>query len=158
MNLPLFETATDFVQDADMIRRRRYGVIEAAAGKLQAVRFRPWPKLVSLPEALWWGPARHKNWPGDRCRMFFNQPRGHSRYLALIYFLSGRQTTLATFYAAVRALDEIARIKQCDGIVTEASNRRISDRLFAKEGWEAHGSDPRRRQFIKRFYGVYPAM
>jgi hypothetical protein len=54
-------------------------------------------------------------------------------------------------------LDEIARIKGIDALVCEAWNLRLSDRLLRRCGWERHVLHSRRRHFIKRFYGRYPA-
>ena len=60
-------------------------------------------------------------------------------------------------YAAMRVLDEIARIKRTDAVVSEAFNWRISGRLAERWGWERHKPSRWRRHFIKRFYGSYPA-
>jgi len=53
-------------------------------------------------------------------------------------------------------LDEIARIKRSDALLTDASNLRISDRLLARWGWVPHTSSRWHRHHIKRFYGNYP--
>jgi hypothetical protein len=53
-------------------------------------------------------------------------------------------------------LDEIARIKRSDAILAHVSNPQISDRLMWRWGWERHLVQSSKRQFIKRFYGVYP--
>ncbi len=77
-------------------------------------------------------------------------------YLALTYILSSRDTTLCQLSQALQTLDEVARIKQSDAILCDAWNLRISDRLFARWGWEPHKPQAWHRNFIKRFYGVYP--
>jgi hypothetical protein len=155
--MKLFETITDLATDADVIRRRRYGIIEAAGGRLVSVKFRPWPKWASLPEALFFGERRHRRWAADRCWLYFNQPLRFSNFLAVPYMVSGRGTRLSTFYAALAALDEIARLKRTDAMLADVLNLRISDRFLARQGWSPHKPSRWHRHFIKRFYGEYPA-
>jgi hypothetical protein len=155
--MSLFQTVTDLSAHADVIHERRYGVIECLAGRLTAIRFRPYPKWASLPEALFWGERRHRRWEADACRLYFNQPLRFPSFLAVPYALSGRGTKLATFYAALEVLDEIARIKRTDAILADILNSRISDRLLARQGWSPHKPSRWHRHFIKRFYGEYPA-
>jgi len=54
-------------------------------------------------------------------------------------------------------MDEIARIKGSDAVLSEAFNWRISSRLAERWGWVRHKPSRWRRHFIKRFYGSYPA-
>ena len=63
--------------------------------------------------------------------------------------------TLATMLGALAVLDEIARIKQSDAILTDAANFRISDRFLRRQGWERHTKARYHRNYIKRFYGEY---
>ena len=58
--------------------------------------------------------------------------------------------------AALATLDEIARIKGSDAILTDAANFRISDRSLRRHGWERHTKARYHRNYIKRFYGQYP--
>ncbi len=155
-SMPVFETITDLSAGADVIRRRPYGMIEAAYGRLVAIRFRPWPRWVSLPEVVI-GNWLHDRRGGDRCRLWFNQPRRFPNYLAVPYMLSGRGTQLATFWAALDALDEIARLKRTDALLADMLNFRISARFLARQGWEPHKPSRWHRHYIKRFYGEYPA-
>ena len=53
-------------------------------------------------------------------------------------------------------LDSIAEIKQIDAIVCDAGNVRLSERLMARLGWEPHQPSRWHRNYIRRFYGVYP--
>ncbi len=155
LSLP-FRTITDFVTDAPALRSRRYGLIEVSAGRSPRVHLRPWPKLISLLEVTCWGEWLHRHRPDDCCWLYYNQPRGSSNYLALKYMNSSRGTRPATVFAALEILEAIAQLKSSLAIVSEATNPRISDRLLARHGWQRHTSSPR-RNFIKRFYGVYPA-
>jgi hypothetical protein len=155
-DVPLFEIVNDLSSGAEVIRRRRYGVVEAVAGRFAAVHYRPFPKWISLPEVLYWGASRHRRWEADCCRLYFNQPRRFSNFLAVPYIVSGRNTTLATFYAALDALDEIARIKRTDALLADVLNPRISARLLARRGWSPHKPSRWHRHYIKRFYGEYP--
>lgn len=152
---PLFETVTDLATGAETIRRRSYGIIETAEGKLVGVHFRPWPSLITLPD-VWLGDLYHGWTSGDRCWVFYNEPPGSPGYLALTFAISNGETRLETTRCAARVLDEIARLRQADAIVTEATCGRISDRLLARWGWERHVLDSPLRHWIKRFYGVYP--
>lgn len=155
----LFETFTEFDSDAarEALRGRRYGVIEANGGRVTAIHLRPWPKLMSWRE-FWPTAARyHARGDGDRCLIYYNQPLGHSNYLALKYIVSTTGSSYATFCAAVNELDRIAELKQSDALLCDAANVRLSDRLFARFGWEPHAASRWHRNFIKRFYGAYPA-
>jgi hypothetical protein len=155
--MPLFQTITDLIANADVVRRRRYGVIESSAGRLVSIRFRPFPKWASLPEVVFWGERRHRHWSADHCRLYFNQPLRFLNFLAVPYAVSGRGTKLATIYAALEALDEVARIKRTDAVLADVLNSRISDRFLARQGWMPHKPSRWHRHFIKRFYGEYSA-
>jgi hypothetical protein len=151
-----FESITDLHSNSALVRRRRYGMIESRGGRLVAVHFRPWPKLVSLPEVLWAEKlSRHRT--GDRCRVYFNQPLRHSQFLSITFAVSSRQCTLATLHAARTALETIAEIKQSDALLCDAWNTRISQRLLERWGWEPHCPSRWHRNFIRRFYGQYPS-
>ena len=154
-----FATITEFETPAakDALRSRRYGVIETLHGQVVAIHLRPWPKLLSWPE-IWPTSANYRaRGNADRCLLYYNQPRGHSNFLALKYIVSTAGTSFPTLRAAVDELDRIAELKRTDAILCDAANLRISDRLLARFGWESHKPERWRRNFIKRFYGVYPA-
>jgi hypothetical protein len=152
--MPLFETVTDLVAQADILRRRPYGVIEMIEGRLHRVVLRPFPKFATLAQVLW-GQWSHDRFGGDRCWLNYNQPRRCSKFLSLKYVVSGKSTSLQSFRGATLVLDEIARLKGTDAIVCDAANLRISDRLLARWGWEPHFPSRWHRHFIKRFYGTY---
>jgi hypothetical protein len=151
------ETLNDFDSGRERIRARHYGVIETIGGQLHAVHLRPWPKIVSLPE-LW--PQReryHASGESDRCLLFYNQPWRMPNFMALKYIVSTAGTSYATFRAALKTLDAIAELKRIDAIVCDAGNTRLSDRLMARFGWDPHKPQRWHRNFIRRFYGHYPA-
>lgn len=153
----LTTTIHDWHADREALVRGRYGVIETTGGRLVAVHLRPWPKLLSWPE-LW--PVRatyHARGPADRCWLYFNQPRRFSNFIALKYVASTRGASYATFRAALVALDQLAELKRTDALLCDAANLRISDRLLERLGWAPHKPQPWRRNYIKRFYGAYPA-
>lgn len=152
----LSETITDLDAQADRVRARRYGVIETRDGRFVGLTFRPWPKLLSMRELWPVGVDYHERGPVDRCRLYFNQPRRHSAFLALKYVATTHGTNYRTLLAAVRTLDRVAEIKRTDAIVCDAANSRLSDRFMARQGWEPHAPMPWRRNFIKRLYGEYP--
>lgn len=152
---PLFETVTDLRAGTEVLRRRRYGVIEMSDEQLAAIHLRPFPKIITLPGVWWFGGRTHRSERGNRCWLYYNQPVGFSNFLALRYVVSNRGTTLKTFRGSLLVLDEIARLKRTDAILCEAGNLRISDRLLSRWGWEPHFQRSRRRHYIKRFYGQY---
>jgi hypothetical protein len=150
-------TITDWRVGGGRLHRARYGTIEAAGGKLVAVHLRPLPKLLSWPE-LWPTNRRyHARGEADRCWLYYIQPRRYSNYLALRYVVSTRRASYATFRAALAALDRLAEVKGADALLCDAANSRLSDRLMQRFGWEPHAPSRWRRNYIKRFYGVYPA-
>jgi hypothetical protein len=153
---PLFHTVVDLREEADVLRRRPYGVIEMVNQRLAGIHLRPWPRVVSAAEVRWLGARFHQHRPGNRCLLYYNQPIGFRNFLTLKYVVSSRGATLRTFRGALVILDEIARLKQSDAALCEASNLRISDRLLNRWGWRRHVPDSDRRHFIKRFYGQYP--
>jgi hypothetical protein len=78
-------------------------------------------------------------------------------FMALKYIVSTAGTSYATIRAALKTLDAIAELKRIDAIVCDAGNMRLSDRLMARFGWEPHKPQRWHRNFIRRFYGHYPA-
>jgi hypothetical protein len=150
------EIIRDFDSGRDRIRARRYGVIEICNGTLRAVHLRPWPKCVSLTELLPLGPRYHRRGRADRCLLYYNQPWRIPNFLALRYVISSEGTSYRTFRAALAMLDRIAALKQIDAIVCDAANIRLSDRFMKRMGWEPHKPQRWHRNFIRRFYGVYP--
>lgn len=150
------ETICDFGTGRERIRERRYGVIEINGGQLRAVHLRSLPKLLARPELLPVGRKYHERGAADSCLLYYNQPRRMPNFLALKYVVSTVGTSYRTFRAALTVLDSIAELKQIDAIVCDAANVRLSDRLMARLGWEPHKPQRWHRNFIRRFYGLYP--
>jgi hypothetical protein len=155
--MPLFEAVTDLTEGAETLRRRPYGFIEVADGRLRRIRLRPFPRIVFVPEVILLGGLYHRHRPGDRIRIYYNQPRRFRNFLVLRYAVSARATTMATLCRALAVLDEIARLKQSDAILCEVANWRISRELLARFGWVPHCPSRWHRHYIKRFYGEYGA-
>ena len=151
----LFESITDMTSGVERLRRRPFGVIHMVDNHLAKIRLRPFPKL-GTPEALLLARWYHRRATGNQCRIYYNQPWQCPNYLALKFFVSTRDCTVANALGALRVLDEIARIKQSNAIVCDVSNWRISDRQLQRWGWEAHCPQRWHRNYIKRFYGDYP--
>ncbi len=149
---------TELASGADLLRRRRYGRIETADGRLDRIVLRLCPKLVSLPGIHlgdWW--THRRRGPADRCLLYYDQPLRFPNFLTVKYVVTWQGTRYGTFLAAARALDEIARLKRTDALLCEVSNGRISRRMMARWGWQPHTSSRWHRHYIKRFYGIYPA-
>ena len=157
MNLRLWQTVANWEEGRGILRRRRYGVIETSTGKLAAVHLRPWPKLIAWPEIWPAGSLYHSRGQQDRCLLYYNQPLSCPSYLALKYVVSSQGTSYSTFLAALTTLDAIAELKHSDAILCDVFNPRLSDRFLRRQGWESHKPQRWHRNFIKRFYGKYPA-
>ncbi len=151
-----WQTFYDWDAARNAIRSRRYGILETSAGKFAAIHFRPWPKLIAWPEIWPVGPTYHARGKSDRCLLYFNQPLGHSNFLALKYLVSTSETSLATVLASMTLLDAVAEIKGTDAILSDVANTRFSDRLINRLGWQSHKPQRWHRNYIKRFYGQYP--
>jgi hypothetical protein len=151
--MPLWETIADLEAAAPRIYARRYGVIHTQAGRFEQLRLRPFPKWSTVADVHLFGRRRHDRLAGDCCWLYYNQPWGHERFLALTFLVSSSGGTLATVSRALSVLDEIARIKQSDAILCDAYNLRLSDRVLRRWGWTPHHPTSNRRHFIKRFYG-----
>ena len=138
------------------LARRRCGCIVTAGGQLLAIHGRWWPYRGNLLRSAW--DARYGGLPEDECELYYHQPLATPSFLTLSYVHAGEGTSLTTLYTAGLVLDEIARLKRADAIVSHVTNGRISDRLLARWGWEPHCLNWHGRHFIKRFYGRYPEL
>ena len=154
--LPI-STVEDWQSGREIIRHQRYGVIEISAGALVAIHFRRWPKMLAWPEIWPVGSSYHSRGDADRCLLYYNQPRRHSNFLALRYMVSSLGTSYTTTRLALVTLDAIAELKRTDALLCDSANSRISDRLMRRFGWEPHKPERWHRNYIKRFYGQYPA-
>lgn len=153
---PIVETISNIETNQDSLCRRPYGVIEAVNGRFMHVKLRPWPKYASLVEVHWLRAMKSTRHQQNACRIFYNQPMGHRNFLTLSYVETSLNTQLKTVYAALDVLNQIAFIKCSDAVLAEVTNKRISDRLLIRRGWEPHMEHKRQRHWIKRFYGTYP--
>jgi hypothetical protein len=155
--MPLFETITGLKEGAETLRRRPYGVIEVADGRLRRIILRPFPKIVSAPGILLFGHWRHQHRSGDLLRLYYNQPWRFRNFLVLKYIESACSTSIATVNRALAVLDEIARYKRSDALLCDVSNWRVTTKLIGRWGWVPHCPSRFHRHYIKRFYGCYPA-
>ncbi len=152
----LFKTIRDLNASVETIRQRSYGAIEVADGKLVGIHLRAWPKLISGIEAWWadgWGQqCTSKN----RAIVYYAQPMAHRNYLNVSYVVTTLSTDWKTGARAMAALDFVAYAKRSDAILAEVHNKRISNRLMGRLGWEQQNLTSRKRHWIKRFYGDFP--
>jgi hypothetical protein len=153
---PFFQIVTDLRLGVDILRRRRHGVIEVVDGQFRRVLLRPYPAVVSLPYVVLVGQWSHRHTGGDRCLLYYSQPRRFPNFLTLRYLASTRGSSPASLRRVLEALDEIARLKQSDALLADVANWRISARLLARLGWAPHCGSRWHRHYIKRFYGNYP--
>ena len=156
MRSPFFETVFDLTAGAETLRCRPYGVIEAADGAFREVRIRPFPKIASVPEAMFLGGWRHRFCAATAFGSI-TISRGDSAISSFCaYVVSNRDTSLATVRRALDALEEIARLKQSDALLCDAGNWRISAKLLDRLGWAPHCPSRWHRHYIKRFYSRRP--
>lgn len=156
--MSLWQTSvTDWNAQANDLRRGRCGMVEIVEQRLTRVVLRPMARRASRVEVRLWGPIAHRWRPGNRCWLYYRQPRRFPQFLVLDYVVSTRAATLATFRGALGVLDEIARLKGSDALLCDVASTRISDRLLSRWGWAPHAQGRGHRHFIKRFYGTYPA-
>ena len=153
----LCRTEDQWLAAVPAIRGGRYGVIETAAGGLVAIHLRRWPQWVSWPEIWPVSADYHARGAADRCWLYYNQPRSCPNFLALKYVVSTRGTSYATIRAAGKALDAVAAAKKTDALLCDVANSRLSERFLTRLGWESHKPQRWHRNFIKRFYGLYPS-
>ncbi len=140
---------------ANLVRRRRYGIIRVSGGKFHSLSFRPWPKLISRFEIVTLGRWKHAQ-GGDDCRLFYNFSVTSPGFLTLAYVESTAQTSWKTLRRSAEVLDWIAEIRGAHASVCELSNEKISTRLMQRVGWEPHCENLAGRHFIKRYYGKFP--
>lgn len=152
----MFTKIYDVREAHELLAEKPYGMIEATNGQTSFVQIRPFPKMISIAEAMWLGGFAHKRIKRDRVQVFYNQPRAHKNYLIAKYAVSELGTTLATMRASFKTFMEIARLKQADAAMCEVISRRVTDRIMAYWGFEPHNPKSRGRHYIRRFYGDYP--
>ncbi len=58
---------------------------------------------------------------GNRCWLYYRQPRRLPQFLVLDYVISTRGSTLATFRGALNILDDLARLKRSDAILCDVA-------------------------------------
>ncbi|RCS41224.1 hypothetical protein DTL42_21885 [Bremerella cremea] len=150
-----FETTDNLTAATNLVRQRRYGIIQVTGGKFHRLTFRPWPKLVSRFEIVTLGRWKHAK-RGDDCRLFYNFPVTSPGFLTLAYIESTAQTSWKTLRRSVEVLDWIAQVRGANASVCELSNEKITSRLMQRLDWETHCQHLPGRHFIKRYYGEYP--
>ncbi|MBI1247435.1 hypothetical protein GC197_06255 [bacterium] len=150
-----FETIDNLNAAQNLVRGRRYGIIQVEAGSFRSLSFRPWPKLISRVEIETLGRWKHAR-GGDHCRLYYNFPITAPGFLTLAYVESTCQTTWKTLRRSVEVLDWIAEVRRANAAVCELSNERISNRVMQRVGWQPHCEHLAGRHFIKRYYGEYP--
>ena len=148
---------TELSLDRDRLQACRHGMIAAEGGRVRAIHVRRFGRSASWLGIALVGSRLHRRRKGDRCYVYFTQPRSCPDYLSLTYVWSTGDCSLRTLRAAMAALDTVAQIKRSQAIVCDVWNWRISDRLLKRAGWEAHCTMRWHRNHIKRFYGQYPA-
>ena len=143
---------TDLEDGTESVRQARYGMIEIADGRLARVRLRLWPKLISVPEIRLLGRIFHRFRSGNRCWLYYAQPRRFPNFLTVQYMVSTRAASYRSFLKALEVLDRVAELKKSDAILCELIGNRISREMMARWGWEPHCLESRRRHYIKRLY------
>lgn len=131
------------------IRGARAGRIVAESGRVVEVRRRWMPYRASLPEVFFERTFRPQ--PPGRCVLDYHLPRRCPGYITLDYVRSGRDTSFASFRAAIFALDRVADLHAAEAIVCHVTTPSLSDRLLRRWGWQQHCLQWKGRHWIKRF-------
>ena len=111
---PLFEKVVDLQTGAEVLRARRFGLIEVFDGRLKQVCLRPWPKIGSLAEARCWGRWLHERRPGIGPLagwrwVYFSDPDGLALELVEVayYLKEEREAATAEYLRTRPSLAEI---------------------------------------------------
>ncbi len=138
------------------LEKWRCGRIVTLDGRLKYIQ-RRW---LGYRASIWRVALERRFRPSGQpeCSLYYHHGWLSSDFIVLGYVRSHPRSSLSSLYCATLVLDEIARIKRANAIVTEVSNGRLSDRLLARWGWEQHCLTWPGRHFIKRFYGDYPSI
>jgi len=159
MSSPFFETVFDLTAGAETLRRRPYGVIEAADGRFPP---RADPSLSQKSprsrRRCSWGRLRHRFCAGDRLWLYYNQPRRFRNFLVLRYVVSNRDTSLANRSPGDRRLrrDRSPEAKR-RLVVRRRQLANLGEAAFDRLGWAPHCPSRWHRPLHQAFYGQYPS-
>ncbi len=130
------------------ICRWRFAQLEIAGGSLGSIRGRWWPMIASE-----WGAYSDQYFrplPVDTCRLYYAFFRRSRGYMTLNYAHSGPNTSYGTIYRAMQVVDQIAAIWNAEGIVCHVTNRRGTERLMNRWGYQQHAPNLGPGNYIKR--------
>ena len=126
--------APDRQRQAELLRARPLRCDRNGRRAAGPHRPAPFARRASQIEARTWGRLMHHLRRGNRCWLYYRQPRRLPQFLVLDYVISTRESTLATFRGALNILDDLARAEGSDAILCDVATGRISDRLLARWG------------------------
>jgi len=139
---------------ADQLRRWRCGRIVMRNGQLLRIERRFALGNVSVARVWWEG--RLSRADDSMLWLDYRQPVGMPAFLTLDYVRGGRRAGYRSLIGASRVLDEIARLRKVQAIVTHVCSASISDRFLQRLGWRRHLQHWSGRHWIRRFYDGYP--
>ena len=135
-------------ENAEKVSSWRYGEIELANGRLNAIYPRWWPRMGSLWESRW--DNFYRTMPADHCIAYYAFPHSAPGYMSVLYARSGPNTQYKTVYSAVSTMDQIAKLRNSNAIVCQMVSQRGTERLMNRWGYVRHATSLGDNHYIKR--------
>ncbi len=132
----------------EQIRSWRHGVVSTSKGSLRGLWGRWWNYQANLAQA--WFDQRFRPLAEDECWLYYTLPKSTPGFLTLRYIRSGRRASIATVYGSLGILEQIAAIHRSYAIVCSSSNKRLTERMFERWGFERHARRLPGYHYIKR--------
>jgi hypothetical protein len=139
---------TDVSESAYQIKSWHYGEIELREGKLHRIYPRWWPRIGSAWESM--VDSYIRRLPEDHCRVYYAFPLRSPGFMSVLYAYSGPRTSYKTLLRGVTAVEEIARLRNVQAIVCQATNPRLNERLMSRLGYVRHAHSLGSNHYIKR--------
>lgn len=146
--------AETFSVPACLLAPPRIGRVLVRQGRFQSLD----PLWISRRKSLsqvWWH-KRHRRAGSDKFELYYTATRRPQGFVTVDFIYSGQAAGLSSLFGALAVLDVIAQSREALAIVAHIGNRRISQRLLRRCGWEPHAANLGENHWIKRFYAGYP--
>jgi hypothetical protein len=125
-----------------------HGVIVVQPDHSVQLFSRYWPRWPSRLGQ--WMDERWRRLPTGQVRIYFNQPRLSPGFLVLAYAQAGKQATLPTLRLSLNILEEIARRRNMQAIVCQATAVKLNERVMNYFGYDRHAATLGPNHYIKR--------
>ena len=126
----------------------RYAEVVLRKGHFVAIYPRWWPRIASHWDA--WKDSYLRPLNREECRVYYSFPMGSPDYMAINYVVAGPSTSYSTLMRAMMTINTIATSRNASGIVCQATNSRLTERLMSRWGFEKHALSLGDDHYIKR--------